>query len=272
MNNNLINRLVRNKRLLLTLPLILATTLFLTSQAIPSAHAAAFNGIGLVCVVFPSTSTTCPTSSPTYGPVTKGTNITVGIRILNSTAMGGFDIYVRSDSTVLNPRTAALGSLILTPSLTSICVNGSSAPPAGTGSCTIGTANGVGVVEVTTIEASGANECGGISPCSGLAFTITYTVVSAVASTQLTYPTALGCAASSVLSPPNVCVEVADSVGTVLRENVQTPAATITQAVAAKDPTTTGVSCTSPVVVGVATSCTATVTDTAATGATNVLN
>src|SRR5712664_2912398 len=163
MNNSLINRLVKNKRLFLMLPIILAAALFLTSQAVPSAHAAAFNGTGLVCVVFPSTSTLCPTSSPTYGPVTVGTNITVGIRIQNSTAMGGFDIYVRSDTAVLNPRTAALGGLIVTPSLTSICVNGSAAPPAGTGSCTINTANGPGVVEVTTIEASGASECGGIS-------------------------------------------------------------------------------------------------------------
>ncbi len=184
--------------------------------------------------------------------------------------MGGFDIYVRSDPSVLTLNSAALGTLIVSPSLTSICINGSPS----TGSCTPGTANGVGVVEVTTIESSGGNECGSISPCSGLAFTITYTVFSAAASTTLSYPTALGCAASSVASPINVCVEVADSIGTILSENVLVvpgtlTGATVTQNVATKDPTSTVVLCSSPVVVGVATSCTATVTDTATTGATN---
>src|SRR6266852_338266 len=179
MNNSLINRLVRNKRLLLTLPIILIATLFLSSTAIHPAHALT----GIVCITFPSTATSCPATSPTYGPVTVGTNITVGVRVQGSDAMGGFDILVHADNSILNPRTAALGGLIATPSLTSICVNGSAAPPAGTGSCTVSSPNGPGTVEVTTIESSGSNECGGIGPCSGLAFTITYTVVSAVAST-----------------------------------------------------------------------------------------
>ena len=172
--------------------------------------------------------------------------------------MGGFDIYVASDPAFVSASSAALGTLIASPSLTSICVNGL----ATTGSCTANTANGPGVVEVTTIESSGGNECGGISPCSGMAFTMTYSVVGSTPSTPLSYPIAAGCSASSVVSPPNVCVEVADSAGTILSETTQ--AATITQA-AVTHPTSTSVSCSpSPVVVNQATSCTATVTDTAA--------
>lgn len=142
--------------------------------------------------------------------------------------MGGFDVFVQNDPTFVNARVAALGTLIVTPSLTSICINGL----AQTGACTAGSANGPGVVEVTTIESSGGNECGGIGPCSGLAFTITYTAVASTASTPLTYPINPGCSNSSVASPPNVCVLVADAFGTTLAESAQ--AATIsTQAAAA---------------------------------------
>src|SRR3989442_1032267 len=131
--------------------------------------------------------------------------------------MGGLDIYVRSDPAFVSPTSAALGPLIASPSLTSICVNGS----AQTGSCTVGTANGPGVVEVTTIESSGVNECGGIAPCSGMAFLINYTVVGATPSTSLSYPTAAGCSTSSVPSPSNTCVLVDDATGTTLPENIQ---------------------------------------------------
>ena len=212
------NRLVKNKRLLLTLPLLLAAAIFVVPSTVPRAHAAT----GLVCIVFPSTSTTCPAGSPSYGPVSVGQNITVGVFISGSDAMGGLDIYVKSDPAVLAPVSAALGPLIVSPSLTSICINGA----ATTGACTVGTANGAGVVEVTTIESTGTNECGGISPCSGLAFTITYHAVSA-ATTTLTYPSAAGCANTSVTGTTN-CVLVATATGTTLSENIQTPAATVT--------------------------------------------
>src|SRR2546428_5090226 len=206
--------LLKNKRLILSLPLFLAASLFLPSHVLPSANA---QFTGLVCITTSASATSCPSSAPTIGPLTPGSTFTVGAFVQGSDAMGGFDVYVRSDPAFVSPTSAALGTLIATPSLTSICINGS----AQTGSCTVGTANGNGVVEVTTIESSGSNECGGISPCSGMAFTITYTVLAATPSTSLSYPTSPGCSASSVSSPSNVCVEVADSTGTVLPENIQ---------------------------------------------------
>jgi len=170
--------------------------------------------------------------------------------------MGGFDIYVKVDTAVLNPTSAALGTLIASPSLTSICVSGL----ATIGSCTVGGANGRGVVEVTTLDSSGGNECGGLGPCSGLAFTITYNVVAAATSTPISYPIAPGCSNTSVSSPANMCVLVDDAFGTSLSENIQ--GANVTQTVV------TAVSCNSPLVVGTLTVCTATVTD-ASTSPTN---
>src|SRR5439155_25032498 len=209
--------LLKNKRLILSLPLFLAASLLLPVYVVPLGHASP--GTGLVCITTSTSATSCPTGTPTLGPFTAGQTFTVGVFIQLSDAMGGLDIYVQSNNAYVNPTGAALGNLIASPSLTSICINGA----ATTGSCTVGTANGPGVVEVTTIESSGSNECGGISPCSGMAFTITYQVVGTTntVALSLSYPTAAGCSASSVSSPPNTCVEVADSTGTVLSENIQ---------------------------------------------------
>src|SRR3989442_2062776 len=215
-------RLVTNKRLILSLPLFLAASLLLPLYIVPLAHASP--GTVLVCITASTSATSCPASPPSLGPFTPGQTFTVGVFISGSDAMGGFDIYVASNPAFVSPTSAALGTLIATPSLTSICINGS----AQTGSCTVGTANGNGVVEVTTIESSGSNECGGISPCSGMAFTITYTVLAATPTTSLSYPTAPGCSTSSVSSPANTCVLVDDATGTTLPENIQGATVAIT--------------------------------------------
>src|SRR2546426_4286776 len=166
------NRLVRNKRLLLSLPLLLAASLFVPSHVVPSAHAQL---TGLVCITASTSATSCPSSPATIGPLTPGSTFSVGVFIQGSDAMGGFDIFVASNPAYVSPVSAALGALIVSPSLTSICVNGS----AQTGSCTVGSANGAGVVEVTTIESSGANECGGVFSFFRLAFSQTHHVVGA---------------------------------------------------------------------------------------------
>src|SRR3989441_5203704 len=214
------SNLLKNKRLILSLPLFLAASLFLPSHVPPSVNA---QFTGLVCITSSTSATSCPSSPPTIGPLTPGSTFTIGVFIQGSDAMGGLDIYVASNPAFVTPSSAALGSLIASPSLTSICINGS----AQTGSCTVGTANGNGVVEVTTIESSGSNECGGISPCSGMAFTITYTVLAATPTTSLSYPTAPGCSTRSVSSPANTCVLVDDATGTTLPENIQGATVTI---------------------------------------------
>src|SRR3989440_10734112 len=180
-------------------------------------------GSGLVWITASTSATSCPTSAPSLGPFNVGDTFSVGVFVQASDAMGGFDVFVASNPAYVSPVSAALGPLIASPSLTSICINGS----AQTGACTTGSANGPGVVEVSTIESSGSNECGGISPCSGMAFTITYHVVGATPTTSLSYPTAAGCSNSSVVSPPNTCVLVSDSLGTTLPENIQGATVTI---------------------------------------------
>ena len=197
------------------LPLLLAVGLFVPSTVLRSAQAQL---TGLVCITATSTATSCPASPPSINAPAVGQNLTIGVFIQNSDAMGGFDIYVRDDQTFLNPRSAALGPLIATPTSTIVCINGLSV----VGACTVNSANGPGVVEVSTLESAGSNECGGISPCSGMAFSITYTVVSSPTSTPLDYPTHPACGTSSVANPPNVCVLVSDAFGTTLSENIQT--------------------------------------------------
>jgi PKD repeat protein len=191
--------------------LLLLGSLFALPFSTHPAHASP--GTGLVCLTR-ATSNNCPQVPLTFNATAIGKTFTVGVFVNNSDAMGGFDIFVQDDQSFLNPVSAALGPLIASPSLTSICING--LPQVG--ACTTGSANGPGVVEVTTLESSGGNECGGISPCSGMAFTITYSVVGTTSSTPLSYPTNAGCANSSVASPPNVCVLVADAGGTPLPE------------------------------------------------------
>src|SRR3989454_10907037 len=160
------NRLFKNKRLILSLPLLL-TSLFVGSLALPSAHA---QFTGLVCITATTTATSCPASPPTLGPFTLGQTFTIGLFVQASDAMGGWDIYVASDPTFVSPTSSVLGTLVANPSLTSICMNG----VATTGSCTVGTSNGPGVVEATTVESSGGNEGAGIIPCCGMAVPITF--------------------------------------------------------------------------------------------------
>src|SRR5437667_926474 len=124
-------------------------------------------------------------------------------------------------------------------------------------------ANSQGIVEVSTIESSGSNECAA-APCSGLAFTILYSVVGVTPTTSLSYPTAPGCSTSSVSSPANTCVLVGDATGTTLPENIQ--GADVTQSHPV-DPTSINKSCVpNPVVVGQPARCTVIVNDVASSG------
>ena len=216
--------------------LLLAFTvsIFMPSYLVTSVHAAGFTGTGLVCTITNTTATNCPSKAPTIGPLATGSIFTVGVYVNNSQPMGGYDIYVSANPSYLSPSSVALGHLIASPSLTNICVNGS----AQNGTCTVGTANGPGAVEASTVESSGTNECSGIAPCSGLAFTITYTVVGSTPGTNLSYPVSLGCSTSSVSSPPNTCVLIVSSVGVALPETVQGAVATTPAVVCITSPST----------------------------------
>src|SRR2546430_10940629 len=155
------NRL--NKRSLILIPFILVASLLLV-PAIPPAHAAT----GLVCITASSSATSCPGSPPTIPNQAAGTTLTIGVFVQASDDMGGFDIYVKSDNTVLNPTSAAFGGLIVRPSLSIIWINGS--PPPGSGAWTTGTANGPGVVGVQKLRGRCPNHGTGTAPRSRKAF------------------------------------------------------------------------------------------------------
>ena len=237
-----------NKRSLILIPFILAASLIII-PSIPRAHAAT----GLVCIATSGTATSCPASPPTIANLAAGSTLTIGVFIQGSDPMGGFDIYVKTDNTVLNPTAAVFGPLIAHPSSSIRCINNVGVE----GACTLGTANAPGVVEMETIESTGVNECFGQASCSGLAFNITYTVQASSGTTPIAYPKAAGCTSST--ADPTDCVLVFDSIGNILVETIQAG----TYGVVTKDNTSTSVACSpgSIVPTGVST-CTATVTDT----------
>src|SRR6266851_5311731 len=157
MIHEMYDRLLKNKRLVLSLPLLLAAALFLPSNTVPSAHA---QFTGLVCITASTSATSCPTSPPSIGPLAVGSTFSIGVFVQNSDPLAGWDVYVAVNPSFLTPISAALGNLVTSPSLTSICING----VATVGSCTVNAANGPGVVEVTTIESSGGTDCNNPPP------------------------------------------------------------------------------------------------------------
>jgi len=199
-----------NKRSLILIPFILAASLIII-PSIPRAHAAT----GLVCIATSGTATSCPASPPTIANLAAGSTLTIGVFIQGSDPMGGFDIYVKTDNTVLNPTAAVFGPLIAHPSSSIRCINNVGVE----GACTLGTANAPGVVEMETIESTGVNECFGQASCSGLAFNITYTVQASSGTTPIAYPKAAGCTSST--ADPTDCVLVFDSIGNILVETIQ---------------------------------------------------
>jgi len=223
----------------------------------------------VVCITYPSTMTSCPIGAPSI-PVTVGSSYTVGVFVQNSQPMGGFDIYVQVDSHYVNPTSAALGPLIVSPTSTNICIDGQTIQ----GQCTAAI-NGQGIVEVSTFDSSGLNECSA-PPCSGLAFTITYQILLPTPTTQIIYPTDAAapgfCSPSSVSSPtppPNVCVSVNDATGPTLSEIIQR--ATFTQ-IPFTHTTIPPIICDTPAPVFQLVKCTVTITDNATSGAINPIN
>lgn len=191
--------------------LVLVGALTVIPSVTTSVHANP--GTGTVCIV-PSKSNSCPILPFTFGNLTAGSSLTIGIFIQNSDPMVGFDIYVKTDNTVLNPVSTQFGPLIKIPSSSIRCVNNITVE----GSCTSQTANGLGVVEVSTLESSGQNECFGQATCSGMAFNITYSVVTGSGSTPISYPKATGCTSST--TDLTDCAEVSDSFN-ILSETLQ---------------------------------------------------
>src|SRR2546430_12647079 len=175
-----------------------------------STHTANGQNIGLICIA-PTGSTSCPSTVSTFtGSI--GSQFTVSVFLQDSDPIGGFEVFVKTINTILSPASIDLsGSLISQPNFTTLCVNGVAVQ----GSCS-NAANGLGVAEVSTIDASGNNVCS--APCTGLLFSITYNIVG-TGTPDISYPSNAGCASS--VSGSDTCALIFDNGGNVDSENVQ---------------------------------------------------
>src|SRR5438552_18366924 len=105
------NRRVKNKRLILLLPLLLAAALFVPSNTVPSAHA---QFTGFVCITTSTTATGCPSSPPSLGAFPVGSTFTVGVFVQNSNPLVGWDMYVVYNSSVLSSISVFYVNLVTT--------------------------------------------------------------------------------------------------------------------------------------------------------------
>ena len=194
------------KKLLALFFIILASLIGLPA----STHTANGQNIGLICIA-PTGSTSCPSTVSTFtGSI--GSQFTVSVFLQDSDPIGGFEVFVKTINTILSPASIDLsGSLISQPNFTTLCVNGVAVQ----GSCS-NAANGLGVAEVSTIDASGNNVCS--APCTGLLFSITYNIVG-TGTPDISYPSNAGCASS--VSGSDTCALIFDNGGNVDSENVQ---------------------------------------------------
>ena len=195
------------KKLVALVLLIVASLFAVPASTLPARG----QSVGLVCIA-QTGSASCPNGIPSFSGA-QGSTLSVAVFLQGSDPIGGFDVFVKTINTVLSPQSVDLtGSLITTPTFTTICINGVAVQ----GSCS-SPVNGLGVVEVSTIDGSGNNVCS--APCTGLLFTVTYSVVG-TGTTDIAYPSSSSCDPSSV-SGSNTCVLIFDNGGTVDSENVQ---------------------------------------------------
>jgi len=207
-----------NKRFF-SLSLLLLAAFLLVPGATPQAHAFI---TGTVCIADSST-TNCPSSPPTFSGST-GSQLTVAVNVQGSDNIGGFDIHVKTDPSVLNPTSFSVAGDVLStyPGSSGVfffgCINNT--PVNGGNGCS-STVDGPGIVRVI---AAGLGCCGTVVPTTGLLFTITYTIVNGGSSASIGYPTApagtVGCDPSSV-SGTTTCIQIVNNSGATIPENDQ---------------------------------------------------
>ncbi len=182
--------------------LLLLSLLSLTSStSLPRAHALT---PGVVCIADP-TSTLCP-SSPITLSGSIGTQLAIAVNIQASVSINGFDIFVKSDPTVLHAMSVDLSNSVLGTSVITItdCID------LGPG-CTTAQ-NGVGIVEVAVVALGSITT----APTTGHLFSVNYNITKAVPNLKVGFQT--GCSGTS--ASPNFCVTVVDG-GTVVAETIQ---------------------------------------------------
>jgi hypothetical protein len=128
------------------------------------------------------------------------------VNIQASVSINGFDIFVKSDPTLLRAMSVDLSNSVLGTSVITItdCID------LGPG-CTTAQ-NGIGIVEVAVVALGSITT----SPTTGHLFSVNYNITKTVQSIKVGFQT--GCKGTS--ASPNFCVTVVDG-GTVVPEIVQ---------------------------------------------------
>jgi len=139
----------------------------------------------------------------------------IGVYISNSDALNGFDIQLKTNSSVLKPAGASLsGSIVHSGPGTSIspilCIGGVGPQ--------CGPTDGPDVLDVQAVMLFAFTS----NPASGLLFTATYNITGTAPAGGMTIGFQTGCSRSSVTgSSPPVCVITADGTNTPVPETIQ---------------------------------------------------
>jgi len=197
---------------LLIIPLLISSLFYLTPTALPYAHATA--GTGVVCIAKDG-STSCPPAPPLINATVTlpPPQLRVAVVVNSSAGLGGFDITLFADHTILKPWKIDLTNTVLVgvPVIFLECVGGQLISSAG--SCS-------GRDTADTIELSATSALGSANtnpPTTGLLFTAIYNVTGTTVSTPMTFQT--GCTNTSVSG--GLCVTIANGTPTPNPETAQ---------------------------------------------------
>jgi len=152
--------------------------------------------VGKVCIADVSLNFCPPT--PTIVSGTKGTPLDVAVNIQGSDTMNGFDIFVKSDTTLVKPISVDLTGTVLG---TNTIIFAQCIEIIGSGCGTL--LNGPGIVRFAVAELGAVVA----APATGRLFSIRYDVLQNSTGISIGYQT--GCSQSSV--PQGLCVEIVNA-------------------------------------------------------------
>lgn len=193
------------------LPLLITSIFYMIPTIVPPAHSA---NTGLVCIAKDG-STSCPVAAPliTSTVTLPPPQLRVAVLVNASAGLGGFDITLLADHTILTPWKIDTTNTILIgkPVVFLECVAGRLVSSSGTCANT----DTVDTIHLSATSALGSPNT--TPPTTGLLFTAIYNVTGTVVSTPIGFQT--GCSNTSVTG--GVCVTIANGTPTPNSERVQ---------------------------------------------------
>ncbi len=196
-SKNMVN-LLTDKRSV-AIPILILTVAALFGIPLGLADAYGSSSTGTVCIA-PQGSGSCPTGTVFTGST--GGSLTVGVDLQNSATLNGFDVFVKTDNSILAPVGAGIsgigGAIQGGGSITIVCINGTRVTGTAT-SCS--PQDGPGIVHVAIV---GTKIRG---PVTGLLFTVSYRISGQTFGSTIGFQS--GCTPSSVAGT-TTCVNITD--------------------------------------------------------------